>query len=238
MKLIPVLALTLGVALLLSTLSNASVSYALDSSIKVYAKEKQGMIMLIVKNGRNANIQQLALTSLDGNVDSATSIGWKVTRDSSNKITVSSTNPIPPNGREVFMIKTDNINSIISWIAKDRNGSIVAMDHARTVIKHTVINPTGSELAYIANARSVTVTTDKVIYNKSDKMFISGALEPNSKITITIYTPSGQKVLMGQKTDVTGNFKALHVLSNAESGTYILRVSEATASAETTFRVL
>lgn len=232
MKLTPVLAVTLGAALLLPAMMN--VSYA-DSSVKIYAKEKQGMMLLLVKNGSKANIHELIITLLDGKIDSAKSDGWKVSKDSANQITVSSMNAIPPNGREIFFVNMNNINSIISWIAKERSGSIVAMDNARAVIKQTLNEPVSS--TYMT-ALGITLTTDKIFYKKGEKMFISGVLEPNSKITITIYTPSGQKVKIGEKTDYRGSFKALHVLHNAESGTYIVAASEPRATAETTFKVI
>jgi hypothetical protein len=69
-------------------------------------------------------------------------------------------------------------------------------------------------------------------------MFITGVLEPNSKITITIYTPSGQRIKIGDETDQKGFFNALHVLRDAESGTYLIKASEPKSFAETTFKVM
>lgn len=231
MQLTAVLAITLGAILLLPMVN---VSYA-DNSVKVYAKEKQGMMLLLVKNGKNANIHELTITLLDGSINSAKSKGWNVSNDSKNQVTIKSTNPIPVNGREIFFINTNNINSIISWTAKDRTGTIIAMDNARAIIKQTLSIP---ESSTYMKALGVTLATDKIFYKNGEKMLIYGVLEPNSKITITIYTPSGQKVKIGEETDYTGSFKALHVLHNAESGTYKVHVSKANASAETTFKVL
>ncbi|MEM2759333.1 MAG: T9SS type A sorting domain-containing protein [Nitrososphaerales archaeon] len=233
MKSVGILAVSLGAVLLLSVMPN--LSYA-ESGIQVYAKEKQGLILLVVKNAKNSNIHELKVTFLDGTIDSAERDGWKVSKDSSNQVTLSSITAIPPNGREIFFIKSQQVNSIISWLAKDRNGSILGMDNARVVVRQTA--DSSDATMYMQNARIVTVTTDKVFYKKGEKMFISGVLDPNSKITITIYTPSGQKIKIGDQTDVIGNFKTLHVLHNAESGTYILKVSQPKATAETTFKVL
>lgn len=234
MKLAAVLAVTLGAMLLLPVMVN--VSYA-DGGVKVFAKEKQSLMLLLVKNGKNANIHELTITLLDGTINSAKSDGWKVLKNSANQITVSSANPIPPKGREIFFVNTDNMNSIISWTAKDRSGAVIAMDNARAVVKQTLSSLTGSDTSYM-KATGVTLTTDKIFYKKGEKLFITGVLEPNSKITITIFTPSGQKLKIGQQTDQTGSFKALHVLHNAESGTYIVKASEPRAFAETTFKVL
>ena len=231
-----VLVVTLGTILLFSTMANHA-SYAVEGSVKVFAKEKQGMILLVVKNAKNANIRELKITLLDGTIDAAKRQGWSASNDSANQITLSTTNSIPPNGREIFFIKTKDINSIISWTAKDRTGSIVGMDNARAVIRQKLDTQTGSDNTYMANAGTVNITTDKVFYKNGEKILISGMLEPNSKITITIYTPSGQKVKMGEQTDPMGKFKALHVLHNAEVGTYKLQASEPNAFAETTFKV-
>lgn len=231
-----VLVVTLGAILLFSTMANHA-SYADGGSVKVFAKEKQGMILLVVKNAKNVNIRELKITLLDGTIDAAKRQGWSVSNNSANQITLSTTNSIPPNGREIFFIKTKDINSIISWTAKDRNGSIVGMDNARAVIRQKLDTQTGSDNTYMANASTVSITTDKVFYKNGEKILISGILEPNSKITITIYTPSGQKVKIGEQTDPMGKFKALHVLHDAEIGTYKLQASEPTAFAETTFKV-
>ena len=233
MKLTAVLAITLG-AMLLSTMM-VSVSHANENSVKVYAKEKRGLLLLLVKNGTNSDIDELKITLLDGLIDSATRQGWKVSKDSANQITVSSTDPIPRKGREIFFINTDNINSIISWAAKDNTGSIIAMDNARAVVKQTLNDVADNSYK---NVMSVTVTTDKIFYEKGEKMLISGVLEPNSKITITIYTPSGQKVKISDRTDQIGSFEALHVLHNAVSGTYIVQAREPMALVETAFKVL
>lgn len=235
-KLTMVSAIALSAVLLLPMLNTPNASAT--GPITMVAKEKQGSLMLMVKNPMNVSINSLKITLLDGKIISANGNGWRVSTDSANQVTLTSTKAIPPNGREIFFIQTDNINSIISWKAKERNGNIVGMDNARAVVRQTLNHMSGSEATYVWNARSVTITSDKVFYKSGEKMLISGVLEPSSKITITIYTPSGQQIVMGQQTDNNGNFKALHVLHNAESGTYIMKASEARAIAETSFKVL
>ena len=232
---IKVITATVLISMLFLTV--AGVSNAETNSVYIHAKEKKGMLLLLVKNEMDTGIQELKITLLDGLIESARSQGWMISKDSANQIVMSTKNPISPNGREIFFINTNNLNSIISWTAKDRTGSIIAMDDARAVIKQTLNNLRGTDSTYI-NAMGVTVTTDKIFYKKGDNMLISGVLEPNSKITITIYTPSGQKVKIGEHTDQKGSFQALHVLHNAEIGTYIVKVSEPNAFAETTFKVL
>lgn len=234
MKLTAVLAVTLGMVLLFSTMPN--LSYA-DDSVKVYAKEKQGMMLILVKNAKNINVHQLTITLLDGTIDSARSNGWMVFKDSTNQVTLTSPYGIPAKSREVFFVNTNDLNSIISWAVMDRTGFIVAMDNARAVLKQNLNNLAASDNKVI-NAKGVTITTDKIFYNKGEKMFISGFLEPNSKITITIYTPNGQELKIGEQTNQNGNFAALHVLHNALSGTYTVKASEPKAFAETTFKVI
>ena len=218
-------------------LTVAGVSNAEANSVYIYAKEKQGMLLLLVKNEMPTGIQEMKITLLDGSIESARSEGWTISKDSANQITMSTKNPISPRGRDILFINTDNLNSIISWTAKDITGSIIAMDDARAVVKRTLNNLRGTDSTYI-NALGVTVTTDKIFYKKGDKMLISGVLEPNSKITITIQTPSGQKVKIGDHTDQKGSFQTLHVLHDAEMGTYVVKASEPNAFAETTFKVL
>jgi len=236
MKLAAILAITLGMVLILSTMTAAS--YA-AGDVKVYAKEKQGNMLLLVRNTSNTAIDGLKITLVDGTIDFAKSNGWNVKKDSANQITLSTANPIAPNGREIFFINTNNMKSIISWSAYDKNGALVAVDNARAVLRQSLDKDKVSDSnSYIANAKSVSITTDKIFYKSGEKMLITGAFQPDSKITITIYTPTGQKVKMAQQTDKTGSFKALHVLHNAESGTYVVTASEPMAVAETVFKVL
>jgi len=234
------LGIVLGVILLASAASN--ISYA-DAGVKVLAKEKQGMILLMVKNGKGVGIYTIKLTLLDGNIKFAkVSQEWKAIKgsDPSAVTLTTTTDPIEANDRKVFMLDTNKINSIISWVALDRFGSTIAKESTRTIFKQTLNDRTtaDTEPTYISNARSFTITTDKIFYNNGDKMFISGTLDPNSSITITIYTPSGQKLKILDETDQTGSFKALHLLRDAESGTYKLKVKESSGYAETTFKVL
>jgi hypothetical protein len=84
----------------------------------------------------------------------------------------------------------------------------------------------------------MTVATDKVVYNPNDKMIISGKMKPKSDITITIYTPSGDKIKITDDTDIRGEFKILHILHDAASGTYNLKIRQADTSIETVFKVL
>lgn len=236
MKLTAVLAITIGAVLFLSTMT--SVSYA-DNGVKIYAKEKQGKMLLLIRNANTASIDGLKITLLDGTIDSAQSNGWNVKKDTASQITISTTKPIAPNGREIFFISTNNMKSIISWSAYDKGGSLVAADNARAILRQSLDKDKISDTnSYIANAKSVSITTDKIFYKSGEKMLISGAFKPDSKITITIYTPTGQKVKLAEQTDKTGSFKALHVLRNAESGTYVVTASEPMAFAETAFKVL
>lgn len=231
-----VLVVTLGTILLFSTMANHA-SYADEGSVKVFAKEKQGMILLLVKNAKNVDIRQLKITLLNGTIDEAKRQGWTVSTNSPHQVTLTANSAIPPNGKEIFFIKTKDVNSIIAWIAKNSAGSVVGVDNARAIIRQKLDTQTGSDNTYMANAGTVSITTDRVFYKNGEKILISGILEPNSKITITIYTPSGQKVKMGEQTDPMGKFKVLHVLHDAEFGTYKLQASESYAFAETTFKV-
>jgi len=235
------LSIILGVMLLTSAIST---SYASTGSVKVLAKEKQGMILLLVKNGQGVNIHTIKLTLLDGEVTSVkTSQGWTVKKSPSDPKSITLTTniaPIKARDRTIFSLGTNNINTIISWSAIDRLGSTVDADSARTVVRQTLdkVAPTDTEPTYISNARSLAITTDKIFYNKSDKMIISGVLDPNTDVTITIYAPNGQKIKIMDETDQTGSFNVLHVLQNAESGTYRLKVRQADGYAETAFKVL
>ena len=230
----------LAVMLLASVISNAS--YA-EPGIKVVAKQKQDMVLLMVKNARGPDIYTIKLTLLDGNIRFAkVSQEWKAIKglDPRTVTLTTTTDPIKANDRKVFLLDTNDIGSIISLVALDRFGSTIAKESTRTIFKATLNDPTAAdtEPTYISNARSFTITTDKIFYNNGDKMFISGTLDPNSSITITIYTPSGQKLKILDETDQTGSFKALHVLRDAESGMYRLKVKESSGYAETTFKVL
>jgi len=235
------LGIVLGIMLLTSAIST---SYASTGSVKVLAKEKQGMILLLVKNGQGVNIHGIKLTLLDGEVTSVkTSQGWAVKKSPSDpkSITLTTdTTPIKTHDRMAFFLRTNNVNTIISWSVMDRFGSTIDTDSARTILRQTLdkVAPADTEPTYISNARSLALTTDKIFYNKSDKMFISGVLDPNTDVTITIYTPNGQKIKIMDETDQTGSFKVLHVLHDADSGTYRLKVRQADGYAETTFKVL
>lgn len=226
--------LSVLLASLLVIATSSGVSYAAASDVKVYAKEKQGMLLVLIKNGSDENIHTLTITLLDGVIIAADVDDWKIRQDSANQITVTTAKPVPPQGREIFFVKTDNLNSIISWSAKDRFGEVVAMDNARTIVKRTVDVASGPYKVI----NPVTVSTDKIFYQTGENMLITGALDPNSKLTITIYTPTGQKLKISDNTDPRGTFQVLHVLHNAESGTYLIEASQPTAIAQTTFKVL
>jgi uncharacterized protein YfaS (alpha-2-macroglobulin family) len=92
--------------------------------------------------------------------------------------------------------------------------------------------------SYLSSARMSGVTTDKIFYNKNDKLFISGVLDPNIKVTVTIYAPNGKKITISDVADSSGSFDALHVLRDAQTGTYHLRATQPYSYAETAFRVL
>jgi hypothetical protein len=239
--------ITIGAALIpllgLLLLTNPMVtSYAYAESVKILAKEKQGMILLLVRNGNSADIHSIKLSILDSEVTSVKpSQGWKVASATDSSVTLTTnTSPIKPRERIVFSLGANNTNTIISWQVLDRSGSIIEKDNTRTIVRleldRTV--PYDKESRLIQDARSVGITTDKIFYNKNDKMFISGILDPNEPIKITIYAPNGQKMKISDKTDLSGSFRVLHVLQDAQSGTYRLKVSQTENSAEIAFRVL
>jgi len=236
------LSIILGLMLLTSAIGTSYASAGSD--VRILAKEKQGMIMLLVKNGQNVNIHGVKLTLLEGEITSVkTSQGWGVNINPSDSKSIALTTdavPIKAHDRAIFFIGASNINTIISWSTTDRSGSTVDTDNTRTISRQKLntVAPTDTEPTYISNARSLAITTDKIFYNKSDKMFISGMLDPNREVVITIYAPNGQKIKIMDQTDQTGSFKALHVLQNADSGTYRLKVRQADGYAETTFKVL
>ncbi len=236
MKLIFV-SIVLGIMLLTSTMS---ASYA-ATGITIVAKEKQGMILLLIKNGQSVNIHGLKLTLSDGEITRVqANQNWVSKQIDSKTITLTTdTSPIKSREQAVFFIGTNNKNTIITWSAQDRFGSAIQTDSARTIFRQTIDKaPEVAELNYVSNARSLAVTTDKIFYNKSDKIFISGVLDPNTDVLLTIYAPNGQKIKIMDETDPTGKFNALHVLYNADSGTYRLKVRQADGYAETTFRVM
>ena len=236
MKLILV-SMVLGVMLLTNTMST---SYA-ATGITIVAKEKQGMILLLVKNGQSVNVHGLKLTLSDGEITKIkANQNWVSEQIDSKTITLTTdTSPIKSRDQAIFLIGTNNKNTIITWSAQDRFGSIIQTDSTRTIYRQTLEKaPATAELNYISNARSLAVTTDKIFYNKSDKIFISGVLDPNTDVLLTIYAPNGQKIKIMDKTDYAGKFDALHVLYNADSGTYRLKVRQADGYAETTFRVM
>ena len=238
--------ITIGAALIpllgLMLLTNSMyMVYASTDSVKILAKEKQGMVLLLVKNGYSADIHSIKLSLVDSELTSVKPTqGWKVTSTTDSSVTLTTNaNPIKSGERAVFSIGANNTNTIISWQALDRFGSIIEKDDTRTIVRLALDRtvPYDKE-SLIQDARSVGVTTDKIFYNKNDKMFISGVLEPNESIKITIYAPNGQKMKISDKTDLTGSFRVLHVLQDAQSGTYRLKVSQTENSAEIAFRVL
>jgi hypothetical protein len=238
MKLIFV-SIVLGVMLLTSTMSIGT-SYA-ATGISIVAKEKQGMILLLVKNGQSVNVQGLKLTLSDGEITKTkANQNWVSKQIDSKTITLTTdTAPIKWGDQAVFFIATNNKNTIITWSAQDRFGSTIQTDSTRTIYRQTIDKaPEIAEFNYVSNARSLAVTTDKIFYSKSDKIFISGVLDPNTDVLLTIYAPNGQKIKITDETDPTGKFNVLHVLYNADSGTYRLKVRQADGYAETTFKVM
>ena len=238
MKLLLV-SIILGIMLLTSAIGIGT-SYA-ATGIKIVAKEKNGMILLLVKNGQSANIYGIKLTLLDGKVTSVkANKNWISKQSDSNIITLTTnTSPIKSRDQTIFFVGTDNINTIITWSALDRFGSIIQTDSTRTIFRQTLEKAPSTEvLNYVSSARSLAVTTDKIFYQKSDKIFIEGVLDPNTDVLLTIYAPDGQKIKIMDETDSTGKFKVLHVLHDADSGTYRLKVRQPDGYAETSFRVL
>jgi hypothetical protein len=239
--------ITIGAALIplmgFMLLTNSmSTSYASTDSVKILAKEKQGMILLLVKNGDNASIHTIKLSLMDSEITKVKPTqGWKVASTTDSSVTITTnTAPIKPGERAVFSLGANNTNTIISWQALDGSGSVVDKDSTRTIVRLALDRtvPYDKESTLVSDARSVGVTTDKIFYNKNDKMFISGILDPNEPIKITIYAPNGQKMKITDKTDLSGSFRVLHVLQDAQSGTYRLKVSQTESYAEIAFRVL
>lgn len=68
-------------------LTVAGVSNAEANSVYIYAKEKQGMLLLLIKNEMATGIQEMKITLLDGLVETARSEGWTISKDSANQIT-------------------------------------------------------------------------------------------------------------------------------------------------------
>ncbi len=229
-------------AMLLTSAIGTSYHASAGSDIRILAKEKEGMIMLLLKNLQGVNIQTLKLTLLGGEINSVKAAqGWVVKGTASgSSVTLTADNvPIKARSNTVFFLNTDNTKTIITWLAMDRSGSTIDSGSTRTIFRETLdkVAPTGKASTYISNAGTLTVTTDKIFYNKNDKIFISGTLRPSTGLTITIYAPNGQQMLITDGTDKTGSFKVLHVLHNAPTGTYQLQVRQADGYAETTFMV-
>ncbi|MGH9923429.1 MAG: hypothetical protein ACRD38_11825, partial [Nitrososphaerales archaeon] len=120
MKLIFV-SMVLGLMLLASTMST---SYA-STGITIVAKEKQGMILLLIKNGQSVNIHGLKLTLSDGDITRVkANQNWVSEQVDSKTITLrTDTSPIKSRDQAVFFIGTNNKNTIITWSAQDRFGS-------------------------------------------------------------------------------------------------------------------
>jgi hypothetical protein len=233
------LSIILGIMLLTSIIGT---SYASTGSVKIVAKEKQGMILLLVRNDSNTDIYSIRLTLSDGQItDTKLNQGWVKSSPSDKKSVTLTTGktPIKAHERATFSLITSSMNTIISWKAIDRTGSTIDSDSTRAIFRQTLekIASTDTEQTYLSNARSLALTTDKIFYNKNDKIIISGALDANTDVLITIYAPNGQKTKIMDKTDPTGAFKTLHVLYNADSGTYRLKVRQADGYAETSFKV-
>jgi hypothetical protein len=236
------LAIVLGAMLLVSATHNTSYASP-DQGVKIMAKEKQGKILLMVKNEQSRIINSVKIKLLDGTITSVKAgYGWAFQKSSDSKSITLTTGVSALKSQEsaIFFIGASNINSIISWSVHDRSGSTIDADNARITVKQTLdrVLPAGKELTYVQNARTMTLKTDKIFYSKGEKMIISGVLDPNTPVVITIYSPNGQKVKISQSTDPTGSFRALHMLQNAESGTYRIKVNQADGYAETTFKIL
>ncbi len=233
------LGIIIGAMLLTSAIGS---SHASIGSVQVLTKEKAGMILLLVKNGQSVNIYSLKLILLNGDIASVkTPKGWVVKKTASaSSVILTTSYPIKARSNAVFFLGTNNIKTIITWSAMDHSGSTIDSGNARTIFRQTLdkVAPTSKAPTYISNAGIFTITTDKIFYNKNDKIFISGTLKPSMDLTITIYAPNGQQMLITDGTDKTGSFKALHVLHDAPSGTYQLQVRQADGYAETTFAVL
>ncbi len=235
------LGIILGAMLLTSAIGTSHVSAGSD--IRIIAKEKEGMIMLLLKNSQGVNIQSLKLALLNGEIKSVKAAhGWVVKGTTSGSgVTLTADNvPIKARSNAVFFLVTDNTRTIITWSAMDRSGLAIDSGSIRTIFRETLdkVAPTGKAQTYISDAGTLTITTDKIFYKKNDKIFISGTLKPSTSLTITIYAPNGQQMLITDGTDKTGSFKVLHVLHDAPSGTYQLQVRQADGYAETTFMVL
>ncbi len=59
----------------------------------------------------------------------------------------------------------------------------------------------------LATAASITVTTDKAVYNPSESLVVSGVATPNSAVTVKVYNPAMTLVGIGQgSTDEVGQY--------------------------------
>lgn len=238
------LSVIIAVILLTSAMSTAHVAAAAEPGVTIVAKEKRGLIMMLVKNDESRAIYGLKLGSLDGDITSVKSPkGWAVVarNPGSEDVTVlTGDSPIKVGKRAVFFAGTNNLNTIISWSALDSLGRTVDADNTRMVIKHVGFDLNQSPAESTPSQAAITpitVTTDRISYNTNDKMIITGTLEPQADITVTIYSPDGQKIKIRDRTDATGSFNIFHVLHNAESGTYYLKAGQAEAQAKTSFLV-
>lgn len=221
--------------------SNVSPSYAYDDPVKVAAKEKLGKIILLIKNVDAKDIHGIKLSLNNGQLLSATNAGsWNIKNSGTDTVYLSTNSvPIKHGMRTLITIGATNVNTIISWSAIDRFGSVIDEGDTQTVVRFKLDRTfAGRDSTVLFSPVTPEVRTDRVTYNSSDKIFISGALDPNTKITITILSPDGQEMKITDRTDVKGNFDALHVLYNAESGTYLLKASHPYSYVETSFRVL
>lgn len=235
----------LGTILAVILLASAvSASYAAGPAVQVFAKEKQGLILLLIKNEQDLSIHGMKLEVLGGEITSVkVPRGWAVETGASDttSISVSTTGaPIKAGERAVFFLGASEVNTIISWAVTDRFGSTIGIDDSRTAVRQMMgyrSQPAAGQ-EDLLQIRPLIVTTDKIFYDKNDKMIISGKMEPNADLTITIYTPSGDKIKITDETDAKGSFNILHLLQDAGSGTYHLKVRQSDASAETIFRVL
>ncbi len=229
----------LAVILILSAVSTA---YAAEPGAKVFAKEKQGTILLLIKNGTGQNIYGIKLKVSNGEINSVqTPAGWTADARTPDTTIISlstKASPIRPGGQSVILLKASEANTILSWSLMNQAGALIGAADSKTVVRQTVQYNQVAEPEALPELRSMTVATDKVVYSPNDKMIISGKLKPKADLTITIYTPAGEKIKITDETDAYGTFKILHILRDAGSGTYHLKVRQSEASVETVFRVL
>lgn len=111
------------------------------------------------------------------------------------------------------------------------------MGSKQASVKFSVVSST-STTSSSSSTGSLTITTDKTSYQRGDLVRITGKASPNSKITITVEPPSGDKLVMTPTVTDTGNYVTLLSIDNsASTGTWKLTVKQDESTATTQITV-